>query len=46
MVMKRTWHGTHVASIATNSDFDRFGQIYGVAPNASHVGIKAFRLRR
>lgn len=35
-------HGTHVASIATNSDFDRFGQIYGVAPNASHVGIKAF----
>ncbi len=35
-------HGTHVASIATNSDFDRNGQIYGVAPNASHVGIKAF----
>jgi serine protease AprX len=35
-------HGTHVASIATNSDFDSNGQIYGVAPNASHVGIKAF----
>lgn len=35
-------HGTHVASIATNSDFDVHGQIYGVAPNAAHVGIKAF----
>ncbi|WP_085296731.1 S8 family peptidase [Cognaticolwellia mytili] len=35
-------HGTHVASIATNSDFDIDGRIYGVAPNASHVGIKAF----
>jgi serine protease AprX len=35
-------HGTHVASIATNSDFDSNGQIYGVAPNAAHVGIKAF----
>ena len=35
-------HGTHVASIATNSDFDVNGQIYGVAPNAAHVGIKAF----
>ena len=35
-------HGTHVASIATNSDFDSNGEIYGVAPNAAHVGIKAF----
>ena len=35
-------HGTHVASIATNSDYDSNGQIYGVAPNAAHVGIKAF----
>lgn len=35
-------HGTHVASIATNSDYDANGEIYGVAPNASHVGIKAF----
>ncbi|WP_077285225.1 S8 family peptidase [Cognaticolwellia aestuarii] len=35
-------HGTHVASIAVNSDFDVNGQIYGVAPNAAHVGIKAF----
>lgn len=35
-------HGTHVASIAVNSDFDVHGQIYGVAPNAAHVGIKAF----
>jgi serine protease AprX len=35
-------HGTHVASIAVNSDSDSSGRIYGVAPNASHVGIKAF----
>ncbi len=35
-------HGTHVASIATNSDYDSNGKIYGVAPNAAHVGIKAF----
>ena len=35
-------HGTHVASIAVNSDFDSDGYIYGIAPNASHVGIKAF----
>ena len=35
-------HGTHVASIAVNSDYDSNGQIYGVAPNAAHVGIKAF----
>jgi len=35
-------HGTHVASIATNSDYDSNGRIYGVAPNAAHVGIKAF----
>lgn len=35
-------HGTHVASIANNSDFDYSGRIYGVAPNAAIVGIKAF----
>jgi len=35
-------HGTHVASIAVNSDFDSYGQVYGIAPNAAHVGIKAF----
>ncbi|WP_206485342.1 S8 family peptidase [Thalassotalea sp. G2M2-11] len=35
-------HGTHVSSIAVNSDYDVYGKIYGVAPNASIVGIKAF----
>lgn len=35
-------HGTHVASVANNSDFDIYGKIYGVAPNAAIVGIKAF----
>jgi serine protease AprX len=35
-------HGTHVASIAVNSDYDIHGRVYGVAPNASLVGIKAF----
>jgi len=35
-------HGTHVASIAANSDYDVHGKIYGVAPNAALVGIKAF----
>jgi len=35
-------HGTHVASIAANSDYDAYGHIYGVAPNAALVGIKAF----
>ncbi len=35
-------HGTHVASIAANSDYDAYGRIYGVAPNAAIVGIKAF----
>lgn len=35
-------HGTHVASVANNGDFDIFGRIYGVAPNAATVGIKAF----
>ncbi len=35
-------HGTHVASIASNSDYDINGKIYGVAPNAALVGIKAF----
>jgi len=35
-------HGTHVASVAGNSDSDMFGNVYGVAPNAALVGIKAF----
>ena len=35
-------HGTHVASIAANSDYDVYGKVYGVAPNAALVGIKAF----
>lgn len=35
-------HGTHVASIAGNSEMDAYGRIYGVAPNALSVGIKAF----
>ncbi len=35
-------HGTHVASVAANSDYDVYGKIYGVAPNAALVGIKAF----
>lgn len=35
-------HGTHVASVAGNADHDVYGNIYGVAPNASLVGIKAF----
>jgi len=35
-------HGTHVASIAGNADYDVYGRVYGVAPNASLVGIKAF----
>ena len=35
-------HGTHVASIAGNSDYDINGKIYGIAPNAPLVGIKAF----
>lgn len=35
-------HGTHVASVAANSDYDVYGKIYGVAPNAAIVGIKAF----
>ena len=35
-------HGTHVASIAGNSDHDASGKVYGVAPNAALVGIKAF----
>lgn len=40
--LEESGHGTHVASIAVNSDYDSYGQIYGVAPNAAHVGIKAF----
>jgi len=35
-------HGTHVASIAGNADYDVYGNVYGVAPNAALVGIKAF----
>ncbi|MFD2167841.1 S8 family peptidase [Thalassotalea euphylliae] len=35
-------HGTHVASVAGNSDTDMYGNVYGVAPNAALVGIKAF----
>jgi len=35
-------HGTHVASIAGNADYDVYGHVYGVAPNAALVGIKAF----
>ena len=35
-------HGTHVASVAVNADYDVYGNIYGVAPNAAVVGIKAF----
>lgn len=35
-------HGTHVASVAGNADYDVYGKVYGVAPNASLVGIKAF----
>ncbi|MBA6355173.1 S8 family peptidase [Colwellia sp. BRX8-3] len=35
-------HGTHVASIAGNADYDAYGKVYGVAPNAALVGIKAF----
>lgn len=35
-------HGTHVASVANNSDYDIQGNVYGVAPNAAIVGIKAF----
>ena len=34
-------HGTHVASIAGNADYDVYGKVYGVAPNAALVGIKA-----
>lgn len=35
-------HGTHIASVATNADYDIYGQVYGVAPNAAIVGIRAF----
>lgn len=35
-------HGTHVASIAGNSDLDKSNKVYGVAPSARLVGIKAF----
>ncbi|WP_236702509.1 S8 family peptidase [Thalassomonas actiniarum] len=35
-------HGTHVASIAVNSDRDANGKLYGIAPNAGLLAIKAF----
>ena len=35
-------HGTHVSSIAGNSELDIHGKPMGVAPNARMVGIKAF----
>lgn len=35
-------HGTHVASVAGNSEMDMYGKLYGIAPNALSVGIKAF----
>lgn len=35
-------HGTHVSSIAGNSELDIHGNPMGVAPNARMVGIKAF----
>jgi len=35
-------HGTHVSSIAGNSELDIYGKPMGVAPNARMVGIKAF----
>lgn len=35
-------HGTHVASIAVNSDRDANGKLYGIAPNAGLLSIKAF----
>ena len=35
-------HGTHIASVANNSDVDTDGYLYGVAPNAANVSIKAF----
>ncbi len=35
-------HGTHVSSVAGNSDFDSSGRIYGIAPDAKMLGIKAF----
>ncbi|WP_236701350.1 S8 family peptidase [Thalassomonas viridans] len=35
-------HGTHVASIAVNSERDANGKLYGIAPDAGLLGIKAF----
>lgn len=35
-------HGTHVASVALNSERDINGNFYGVAPNARLISVKAF----
>ena len=35
-------HGTHVASLASNSERDAYGRYYGLAPNARLISIKAF----
>jgi len=35
-------HGSHVTSVAGNSEYDMYGRLYGIAPNALTVGIKAF----
>ena len=35
-------HGTHVASIAVNSHRDANGKLFGIAPDAGLLGIKAF----
>ena len=35
-------HGTHVTSVATNSERDSQGRFYGLAPNSRLIGIKAF----
>jgi len=35
-------HGTHIASIISNSQTDDDGQYFGIAPDVSLVGIKAF----
>ncbi|MCW9000563.1 MAG: S8 family serine peptidase, partial [Kangiellaceae bacterium] len=35
-------HGTHVASVALNSERDINGNFYGVAPNTRLISVKAF----
>lgn len=35
-------HGTHVASVAVNSNRDSKNRFYGIAPNANLVAVKAF----